>query len=145
HGLGQAGKIEAAARRIWQDTSRNALTVYLSVRGKRVYMGDLYDAIRDIELQLREAVRGRLKRKCGNNWWREGVPEKIRAKCAETLELDNERPASDPFCYTTLIQLADIIKTNWQLLSCCLPKNLRASVHDFRASMTKLNAIRNAV
>jgi hypothetical protein len=145
HGLLQPAKMERAVRRKAQQVSRDDLMVYLSLRGDPVGMGDLYDAIRDIELLLHETVRERLKSAYGDNWWRKGVPEKTRVKCTERLERDNERPASDPFCYTTLIELADIIKANWQLLSSCVPKNLRDSVHTFSTSMAKLNAIRNAV
>jgi len=103
------------------------LQIYLKLRDARVDLGDMYELIRDLELSLHGFVREALEREFGaEQWWREGVPLNVREDCAITNERDAE-PASDLFCYTTLIHLLQIFDKNWASLSPALPGKLRAN------------------
>jgi hypothetical protein len=60
----------------------------------------------------------------------------------------NERdaePATDLFCYTTIIHLLKIFDQNWTAFCEHLPGKLRANKQDFVARLKRLNAIRNIV
>ena len=121
------------------------LEIYLKLRDARVALGDMYELIRDLELSLHGFVRDALIREYGpEQWWREGVPLNVREDCAITNERDAE-PASDLFCYTTLIHLLMIFDKNWPALSSALPGKLRSNKQQFLASLKRLNGIRNMV
>jgi hypothetical protein len=121
------------------------LDIYLKLRDARVALGDMYELIRDLELSLHSFVREALIREHGEaQWWREGVPLSVREDCAITNERDAE-PASDLFCYTTLIHLLMIFDKNWTGLGPALPGKLRANKQQFLANLKRLNAIRNMV
>jgi Swt1-like HEPN len=120
------------------------LEIYLKLRDARVDLGDMYELIRDLELTLHRFIREQLERQYGADWWREGVPLHVREDCAVLNERDGE-PASDLFCYTTMIHLLKIFDQNWRELSAQLPGKLRAHKQDFLARLKRLNAIRNIV
>jgi hypothetical protein len=112
---------------------------------KRVYLGDLYEYIREIELGLHAFVRETLKAACGENAWWRAVPEEIRVTCVGAKERDDE-PLDDPFCYTTFIHLSGIMDKNWATFSPVLPPGFAGlSKKDFASRMARLNRLRNAV
>jgi hypothetical protein len=78
------------------------------------------------------------------NWWRGGVPDRIRADCAATRERDTE-PATDAYCYTTLMNLREILDKQWAALSPHLPKDLQSDKKSFLEELKRLNGIRNSV
>ncbi len=120
------------------------LEIYLKLRDARVDLGDMYELIRDLELTLHRFIRERLERQYGENWWREGVPLHVREDCAVLNERDGE-PATDLFCYTTIIHLLKIFDQNWTAFCEHLPGKLRANKQEFLARLKRLNAIRNIV
>ena len=73
-----------------------------------------------------------------------GIPENIRAECAETLERDPE-PAAEPYCYTTLIHIKEIIDRQWKLFSTVMAKRPASNRAQFLSGLTRLNQIRNRV
>lgn len=124
---------------------RNDLYAYLQVRDARVVLGDMYELVRSIELALHKLIRDCLVQEFGQNeWWRSGIPENIRAECAASRERDTE-PADDPYRYTTVIHLKDILDKSWACLSKRLPERVCADKRDFLSRIGKLNRIRNAV
>lgn len=123
------------------------LEVYLEMRDARVALGDMYELIRDIELNLHSAIRSALVNEYGlkeEEWWRKGVPEKIRSECATALEKDDE-PAKEKYCYTNFIDLYNIINKEQQLFEKFLPKELRSNRKTLKSTLYKLNTIRNRV
>lgn len=125
--------------------NRLDVRVYLKYRRARVVLGDLYELVRNIEVRLHRFIREAFIEEYGEeNWWRGGVPDRIRADCAATRERDPE-PAKDAYGYTTLLNLREILDKQWGVLSMHLPKNLQADKKAFLDQLKRLNGIRNAV
>lgn len=121
------------------------LEVYLTLRDARIALGDLYEIVRDIEVTLHESIRTVLMKKFGEkDWWRKGIPASIRADCARSYEEDPD-PCSEPFSYTTLINLKTILDKNWSIFSELLPKRLVTNKQDLLSRLDRLNRIRNNV
>lgn len=121
------------------------LRVYLEFRRAGVVLGDMYEIVRNIEVRLHSFIKRIFVAEYGEeNWWRGGVPEKIRAECAALLEKDPE-PAPEPYCYTHLIALREILDRGWPVLSKHLPEAVTANKKDLLDRLLRLNRIRNAV
>lgn len=121
------------------------LRVYLEFRRAGVVLGDMYEIVRNIEVRLHSFIKRIFIAEYGEeNWWRGGVPEKIRAECAALLEKDPE-PAPEPYCYTHLIALREILDRGWAVLSKHLPVAVTANKKDMLERLLRLNRIRNAV
>ena len=92
--------------------------VYSSYREALVAMGDMYELIYRFETKLHSFVKEILIHAFGpdadSGWWRKGVDDEIRKKCAVRRE-DDPYPAGHPFQYTDLIDLWKILKRNWKL------------------------------
>src|SRR5207237_7053199 len=85
--------------------NRNDIAVYLQYRRARVVLGDMYEAVRTIEVTLHRFIKDAFIAEFGpDDWWRSGVPDVIRAECAALLEKDPE-PADEPYRYTNLISM----------------------------------------
>jgi hypothetical protein len=109
--------------------------------------GDMYEDVRAIELGLHAKIRDLLVEALGpaeNEWWRQGVPEKVRAKCAERRELDTDAYV-EPYGYTDLLDLSKILDFSWKHFCDTLPKRLRSNKGQFLAGFRRLNSIRNRV
>lgn len=125
--------------------NRDDLQIYLTLRDARTALGDLYEMVRDIEVTLHKSIRAVLVKKFGEKeWWRKGIPDSIRADCAGAYEKDTE-PGSEPFSYTTLINLKEILDKNWNVFLELLPKKLVSNKQDLLSRLAKLNRIRNNV
>jgi predicted transcriptional regulator len=121
------------------------LRVYLEFRRAGVVLGDMYEIVRNIEVRLHTFIKRIFIAEYGEeNWWRGGVPEKIRAECAALLEKDPE-PAPEPYRYTHLIALREILDRGWPVLSKHLPAPVTANKKDLLDRLLRLNRIRNAV
>jgi hypothetical protein len=127
--------------------AREDLKMYLDLRDARVALGDMYELIRSIELDLHRFIKNTFVGLYGDDdgqWWREGIPESIRANCAATRERDPE-PAEEAFCYTHFIDIVEILDKRWKILSPYLPKSLTADKQALLADLKRINAIRNSV
>jgi len=121
------------------------VAVYVNYRRARVVLGDMYELIRALELRLHDFIKQAFTAEFGEeNWWRSGVPDVIRADCAALREKDPE-PAEDPYCYTHLISLREILDKKWAILSRYLPEDFRDKKKDLQERLLRLNRIRNAV
>ena len=137
---------------IWRQASdqgreldRRHLETYLELRDVRVSMGDMYEFLSSVEVTLHDAIKAVLREEYGDtDWWRKGVPERVRVECAQLLEKDAD-PAPDPYCYTTFIHLRDIFDKQWALFSQCLPSRAAQNKKEFLADLLRLNSIRNRV
>jgi hypothetical protein len=140
-----APKIRRELARMGVQIPRGDLSVYLQLRDSRADLGDMYEFVREIELQLHDFVREALVAEHGEeNWWRNGVPLNIREDCAVLNERDPE-PVSGLFCYTTVMHLRQIFDKEWNTLSRSLPPAVRSDKQDFLSSLSRLNKIRNIV
>jgi hypothetical protein len=125
--------------------NRYDVRIYLEYRRARVVLGDMYEIVRNIEVRLHSFIKYQLIAEYGEeNWWRAGVPEKIRAECAALREKDPE-PAADAYCYTHLIALREVLEKAWPVLSKHLPGQIASNKKDLLDRLLQLNRIRNAV
>ena len=124
---------------------RSDIGVYLHYRRARVVLGDMYELVRSVEVRLHTFIKQAFLAEFGEEqWWRGGVPDTIRAECAALLEKDPE-PAEEPYRYTHLINLREILDKRWPVLSKYMPKSLLNRKKDVLERLLRLNRIRNAV
>ncbi|MBA3913442.1 MAG: hypothetical protein H0X25_06235 [Acidobacteriales bacterium] len=126
-------------------TDRNDVAIYLQYRRARVVMGDMYELLRSVELRLHTFVKQAFVLEFGEEqWWRSGVPDNIRAECAALLEKDPE-PAAEPYCYTHVISLREILDKRWAVLNKYMPGHLLNKKKELLERLLRLNRIRNGV
>jgi len=125
--------------------NRIDVAVYIAFRRARVVLGDMYELVRNLELRLHGFIKAAFVAEYGEEqWWRGGVPDTIRAECAALMEKDPE-PASEPYCYTHLINTREIMDKRWSVLSKYIPGELKNRKKDLMERLLRLNRIRNAV
>lgn len=127
--------------------SSGDVDLYTKLRSARVTAGDLYWFVTQTELILHQLVKEVLISEFGENedqWWRQGIPQKVRIDCVTLREQDAERP-THPYSYTTLINVVDIIDKNWRLISKRLPRDAVKDKSSFLHRLRELNSIRNRV
>jgi predicted transcriptional regulator len=119
--------------------------VYIAFRRARVVLGDMYELVRNLELRLHNFIKDAFIAEYGEDqWWRGGVPDTIRAECAALMEKDPE-PASEPYCYTHLINTREIMDKRWAVLSQYMPEAFRQRKKELMERLLRLNRIRNTV
>ena len=126
---------------------REELNILWNLTIGRVGYGDLYEFITSSEELLHTQIKVTLKAEFGeeaSGWWRKGVPERIRVICAQVREQDDDGEA-DPYAYTTLIHLKEILDRHWQLFVSRLPKAVIADKKALLRDIERLNTIRNRV
>lgn len=112
----------------------------------RHVLGDMYEDLRGIEIAVHAMIRVALVEEYGdgeNGWWRTGIPENVRAKCAERRERDPAEP-SDAYCYSDLLDLDAIIEHQWSLLQNQFPE-YKSNRKQLSKELRRLNQIRNKV
>lgn len=140
-----AGAITRSLRKKGIQANRIDISVYLHYRRARVVLGDMYELLRMVEVRLHGFVKQAFILEFGDEqWWRSGVPDNIRAECAALLEKDPE-PAEEPYNYTHLISLREILDKRWSVLSKYMPKALLNQKKDLLERLLRLNRIRNSV
>lgn len=121
-------------------------TLCIKLSKDRVAQGDLYELISDIELLLHRAIKNILLKEYGKKeWWRKGVPKSVRIKCATRYEEDDDDPAKEKYCYTTLIDLKTILEERWKEFEKVFPKDIVRDRKSFLSKLVKMNHIRNRV
>jgi len=108
--------------------------------------GDMYEDLRSIECELHWLVRHILVERFGegeSGWWRQGVPGPIRIQLVSRREEDPE-PRTEPYFYTDLMHLWEIINKNWPAMVDRLPKPARDKPR-LKSDVVRLNRIRNQV
>ena len=140
-----AGALTRALRKKGIDANRIDISIYLHYRRARVVLGDMYELLRMVEVRLHSFIKQAFILEFGEEqWWRSGVPDNIRAECAALLEKDPE-PAEEPYNYTHLISIREILDKRWPILSKYMPKALLNQKKDVLERLLKLNRIRNSV
>jgi hypothetical protein len=119
--------------------------VYLDFRRAPVVLGDMYEIVRTIEVRLHRFLKAVFIHESGEeDWWRNGVPDNIRAECAALREKDPD-PAPEPYNYTHLIALREILDRKWALVSRYLPAEVAQNKKELLERLLQLNRIRNNV
>ncbi|MFC1988191.1 hypothetical protein ACFLVH_06640, partial [Chloroflexota bacterium] len=106
-------------------------------------LGDMYEDIRTIETYLHGVIGQALLDEYEGSemgWWRQGIPESVRKSCVIRQEEDSE-PVPDPYCYTELLDLWQILDKQWNVLSKVLPKEITKNKQDLRRKMVRLNTV----
>lgn len=125
--------------------TRFDVRVYLNYRRAPVVLGEMYEVVRNIEVRLHRFIKWALVAEFGEeDWWRGGIPDRIRAECAALREKDPE-PAPDAYNYTHLIALREILDRKWQLFAGHLPAEVAENKKDLLDRLLQLNRIRNNV
>ena len=125
--------------------NRFDVRMYLEYRRAPVVLGDMYELVRSIEVRLHRFIKRVFIAEFGvDDWWRGGVPDNIRAECAALREKDPE-PAPEPYNYTHLIALREIVDRKWSILSKHLPPETAQNKRDLMDRLVQLNRIRNNV
>ena len=91
-------------------------------------LGDMYEDLRCLEVALHVTLRDALRRKFGdreNGWWRNGLSETLRKKLVERREEDDS--PEDPYAYTDLLDLAEILEKHWGLIGAEIVPNASRS------------------
>lgn len=107
---------------------------------------DMYLLLRRLEIQLHQMVREVLEGKYpqhDDQWWIEGVPEPIRKDCAQRREEDPRR--LEPFAYTTLLHLKEIVDKKWAIFKTALPTKISQDKRELMDKFDRLNRIRNDI
>jgi len=119
--------------------------VYLDFRRAPVVLGDMYEIVRNVEVRLHRFLKAVFILEFGEEeWWRNGVPDNIRAECAALREKDPD-PALEPYNYTHLIALREILDRKWAILSQYLPAEVAQNKKELLERLLQLNRIRNNV
>jgi hypothetical protein len=125
--------------------NRFDVRMYLEYRRAPVVLGDMYELVRNVEVRLHRFIKRVFIAEFGaDDWWRGGVPDNIRAECAALREKDPE-PAPEPYHYTHLIALREILDRKWSILSKQLPPETAQNKKDLMDRLVQLNRIRNNV
>ena len=98
------------------------------------------DSLYLFENNVREFVRIILEVNCGMDWWREGVPQKVRAKCASRREegLEEEKEA-DLLLFADFYDYKIILEANKQIFSDYI------DVREWCDKLQEMEPIRNAI
>lgn len=80
----------------------------------------------------------------GQNWWRKGIPERVRIECQARREQD-DNPAADAYQYTTFIDVKQIIEKEWATFSTALPNRFALNKRQTLGDLQRINNIRNKV
>jgi hypothetical protein len=125
--------------------NRFDVRMYLAHRRAPVVLGDMYELVRNIEVRLHRFVKRVFIAEFGEDeWWRAGVPDYIRAECAALREKDPE-PAPEPYNYTHLMGLREILDRRWGILIKHLPADITQNKKELMDRLVQLNRIRNNV
>lgn len=97
--------------------------------------------IDEIEYFMFERVTEKLREKFGDNWWYEGVPEKVRLQCSETHQ--KEKGVKKPEQYIHIIDLQSIASANWDLFENYFTISKDGGKEKKLKWLVDLNSIRN--
>jgi hypothetical protein len=84
-------------------------------------MAVVYTAIAAFENSVRELIAKVLQSELGEDWWQQGVSEKIRTAAQQKMDEEervrwHQRRGDEPVNYVTLPDLLSIIRKNWTQL-----------------------------
>jgi len=139
--LGTASSLRSVLHNQGHNISQEIIRLYLITRDPRP---DLYALICEIEIFLHGFVKDTLKFVHEDDWWHKGIPLQIRKECQIRREEDTP-PLSEPYHYTTFIDLKATIDQRWSEFSKVLPKPLATNKQVTLQKLQRINEIRNRV
>lgn len=103
------------------------------------FLGDLFEDLTEIEVTLHRRLGECLQQSFGHSWWN-AVPAGVRDKCEKLCRGDDE-----PFQFTTLMHLADIIESQWQCVRGIFASRYGEKRGELLSALRRMNQIRNVV
>ena len=97
--------------------------------------------IDDISRKMYEFVIGKLKEKYGGNWWYEGIPNKVRERCA--LEYERGKGKKEKEQYLKILDYQAIAHQEWSLFQEYFTISKEGGKEKKLNWLVKLNDIRN--
>lgn len=84
-------------------------------------MAVVYAAIATFENSVRDLIKKVLLEEMGENWWVEGVSDKVRKNAEAKMQEEerirwHKRRGNDPLNYTTMSELMSVIRNTWPRL-----------------------------
>lgn len=129
--------------------SPEELALFWCLSRRRVLVMDTFDLLTSAERVIHEQVGKVLYIEFRDDWWRKGVPKTIREKCAKQFEnTDESNPDPELYDWTTLIDLSEIISSNWAIFQNAIPirpKSAGMPVKRIKSEFADLNFIRNRI
>jgi len=122
--------------------------IFMRLLEEHVVWGDVYSLLAELERTLHFRIRAALVQHLGDqddNWWYEGVPERVRQTCTERRSVSDDRPLLSPYYYTMFPDLTRIINHQWPIFEHVLPTQAASSRADLNDSLNRAYAIRNRV
>ena len=92
------------------------------------------------ENNLRDFIRTILKNNYGEEWWRKGIPKKVRAKCAARREegLEEEKEA-ELLLFADFYDYKEVIEYNKKFFTSCI------DTREWGNKLETIEPIRNAI
>jgi len=125
------------------------IVLYILYRSRRVYIGDLYVFLAELERTLHQKIKSILIQHYGaaeTEWWTR-FREEDRQQCASARQNDAQFSAHE-YSYTTLIHLKKILDKEKLVFCRHLPQAVVMNKNDikvFLGDLNRLNRIRNQV
>ena len=92
------------------------------------------------ENDLREFIKKVLEKEFKNDWWRKGIPAKVRSDCVAKKELGlDEEKDLDPILFANFYDYKEIIQQNKAIFSQCLDVKIWCS------KLNEIEPIRNVI
>jgi hypothetical protein len=108
-------------------------------------LGDMYEDLRYVEVTLHARILDALRKRFGegeDGWWRNGLSENLRKKLVGRREEDDS--PDDPYVYTDLLDLAEILDKNWGQIGAEVLSNA-SEKQRLLSDLRRLNQIRRKV
>jgi hypothetical protein len=125
------------------------LVLYISYRSRRVYIGDMYVLLTELERTLHQKIKSILIQHYGaaeSEWWIR-FREEDRQQCALARQNDAQFRAHE-YAYTTLTHLKRILDKEKAVFCRHLPQSVvvkHNNISTFLSDLHRLNGIRNQV
>jgi hypothetical protein len=140
----ESWEVVQAARQLGFELPQQDLEVVWHYGDPHNFLGDMYEDLAWIELQIHRQIRDLLQASHGGTWWETAVPTKVREEC-EIHWKRARHPGDSAYLYTGFPHLHDIIKDQWHYLQNLFTAEYATSRDTVLTDLQRLNAIRNKV
>lgn len=110
-------------------------------------VGDLFQDLRQVELDMDALIRSVLVREFGDGeagWWRQGVPVAVRSACVLRRE-DYMAALLEPWRFMDLMNYWEILNARWPVFSPLFTAPATPSKPDLKRDFLALNDLRNRI
>jgi hypothetical protein len=123
-------------------------SIFTRLRAQHVVWGDAYSLLAGIERTLHKRIRTALMEHLGDQdgkWWYEGIPDRVRDRCAKWASDSQDQPLLSLYEHTTFSDLIHIINHQWPIFEHALPPQASSSRRHLKQSLEHARDIRNNV